>query len=621
MWVLETFYFQNFRQSYDTRVTNEAFLREGRLGKILLNNSMVSISEESHDRAIQDDCAESGDLGYGDFQNQFKIRAEITASTPTSIAITAIIGTPGENTVYRADHITDPNRSFYDLNYKAAPGEAVYIKYTAGSNTTAHVINVEVQGRFTTLSKVILKDGIAIDTKLSSINTKEVFEDPTGPNIEMAGKNPEITQYLPSKFRQSLYSTDLARRNSAFCTYIGRPFDVKGKRMVKYDSPRLLPRINITTEENNLYGDTGILDNKHGKGRWWEKPALLSVSNQQSISNQKVSIRFHGGTPGRKKNIESFRIYARKRFGVPTIKAAAITGKPAETDFKTLVLKYTFQSLRTRDIDFNPFIHSLALDIADQIGASVPRHHLANLTVNKQPKGLYLAMEHLSDRTIANWLGNDDFLTFTYKSTNSLEQSVPLFSFAKTILSTQGEDTLNQLKQTMDLNNVINSILTTAYIGDDDYCQGVELITEKKKVKHITSINWDLDHAFFSYKDEQPYINPDKFGFYPIKTRKKTLCVKQWIYGWTYLQSEKFRKLVRARMEDVLETVLSPYNAIKLLDYYKALDQAEFSSRYATPISELEDFLRQRAGILRQQLSDMERKAALVDITENLEGW
>jgi len=620
-WALEVFYFAEYRKTHNPQATNEAFLNEGRLGDILLDNAMLNISEDSYERAIQDDCAKTGDLSYGDFLHQFKIRAQITAPKPTPISLSAIIGTPAGSVTYTAKFVTDPKRSFYDLNYKAAPGESIYIKYAARANTEVTVVSAKIQARFTTLEKDILVDGTLIDTVLSSFNGKTEFDTPTGTGLLISGKKPEMTQYLPPEFRNAFYAAGLPRRESAFCTYVvNRPSAGKNSDEI-YDKPRLLPRVTINTEEDNLYGERGILNNKHGKGRWWEKPATLSVSNQHSIINQKVSLRFHGGGPGRKKTIESFRVYARKKFGASTINASAITGKQSTKNFKTLVFKYTFQSLATQDIDFNPFIHSLALDIADQIGAIVPRHHLVDLTINDQHKGLYLAMEHLSDRTIAKWLGHDDFYSYTYKASNTLQQSVPVFKVAGAIREATGEETLKTLEKYMDINNVLNSILLTAYIGDEDYCQGVELTTPRAGPYTITSINWDLDHAFFSSVDDQPHIDPNKYGFRPIRISKKTGCVKQWMFGWTYMHSAKFRALLRARMEELLETNFSPENAIKLLDYYKELDAAEFSGRYAERISELEVFLKQRGEILRKQLSTAEHEAETVDISQSMGRW
>jgi hypothetical protein len=332
-----------------------------------------------------------------------------------------------------------------------------------------------------------------------------------------------------------------------------------------------------------------------------------------------VGIRFHGGTPGRKKNIESFRIYARKRMGLSTINAEAVLGKPYNVDFKTLVFKYTFQSLRTQDIHFNPFVHSLALEVASRIGAIAPRFHLVDLTINKQKKGLFLAMEHLSRRTIEHWLKSDKFSTYSYKSHNSQEQAFPVFSIAKSILSAKGEESLVVLKKHMDLNNVLNSILLSAYIGDDDYCQGIEVITHNNNTQKLTSINWDLDHAFFSLENDQPFIDPDKYGFRPIAL-KKSSCVRQWMYGWTYIQSTRFRLLLRQRMETLLDTVLSEENAVKLLDYYKQLNQAEFSGKYSAPIAELEAFMLRRPDILRKQLTEMENNVQNITPAE-IHSW
>jgi hypothetical protein len=160
-----------------------------------------------------------------------------------------------------------------------------------------------------------------------------------------------------------------------------------------------------------------------------------------------------------------------------------------------------------------------------------------------------------------------------------------------------------------------------AFIGDDDYCQGVDLTTHENNIRAITSINWDLDHAFLSFVNDQPYVDPGKYGFRPIHVTKKSGCARQWMFGWTYLQSADLRKRLRYCMEEILDSGLSPENAVKLMDYYKALDKTEFSGRYTTQIAELEQFLRKRADELRKQLKKIELEAEQIDITKKIEGW
>ena len=368
-------------------------------------------------------------------------------------------------------------------------------------------------------------------------------------------------------------------------------------------------------DEEDLNGEDGILSNKTEKGKVWEVPAKLKISGMRARYYQTVGLRFHGGEPGRKKNIESFRIYARKEYGKSYLDTEPILGRKRSKEIKTLVLKYTYQAYRPQmGKNFNPFNYALALDVADAIGALVPSHNLVELFINNRSLGMYIAMEHLSDRSIRNWLDSTDFLTFHYKKINPEYNGNSLSVIVHQIRSKYGEDAFAEFARRYNVENVINSIILTSYIADDDYCQGVDILDNihDPAQTRITSINYDLDHAFIQYyRMKELRITANRKAFPHIKKGCSQPCFRSCVYAWVYSESATFRKLLRERLEYLLKNELSPESVNSMLDEYRRINAGYFQGAYEKPIAQLAKYARERPQILLNQLKKLENRTQL----------
>jgi hypothetical protein len=89
--------------------------------------------------------------------------------------------------------------------------------------------------------------------------------------------------------------------------------------------------------------------------------------------------------------------------------------------------------------------------------------------------------------------------------------------------------------------------------------------------------------------------------------------VRQWMYAWTYLQSETFRKLLRDSLEHLIEYDLSPENSVSLLENYKKINTLFFNGHYDHSIEDLENFLKTRPRELLRQLTNVEKRVASID--------
>lgn len=600
------FYFKPLREQVDSAAVSESVLRKGSLGKQLRAGGYLQPSADSAVAAQHDMCASNEELDGFDYHNTFRLRLKIHSNSAETVHIK--IELPEQKRYRRKEEafIVYPGKHYYSVNFVGEQAKALQVTITANPVEPIIISDMTVDGRFGR-QQTLLKDGALLAGQFNGPTTQATVTNIrqfTG--VQFTQTSPKLRLDIPTGIDKALYSGLFpGKKNHGYCRFVARTPSSLPKQAIQS-----LPLVNLQVDDEQLRGPEGIVSNKGGKGAAWEIPAELVATNSKAVINQSVGLRFHGGTPGRKKDIESFRVYARKRYGGTDLSPAALFGRTDSIGVKTVVFKYTYQVFFDVVQTFNPFIHALALDIADAVGALVPRHGLVNFQINGEPQGLFLAMEHPSNRTVAHWLGHRDFQTYVYKKGNLKPTQDRLFLLIGRIISKTGDDALKELQTYYDVDNVINSIILSAYIADDDYCQGVEVLTDTQHADttRITSINWDLDHAFIEFKGGQFFVRSDRLGFGLI-TPGKSACPRQWAYSWVYQQSAEFRRLIRQRFEQLINNELSPAAIDRQLDYYRLINDDVYQGKHAQAITDLKRFADQRPQYLLDQLSELENAA------------
>ena len=605
------FYFREARDKVDGFTVNEAFFRKGKLGDILKDNALIKTSAGTETLATNDLCAADGSIKGYDYHNTYRLRFKIHSNTLENVRVRIYFPEAKRYREVLAILNVQPGRQFYTVDFVAHKNKDFQVTLTPKIQSQMLVSDILVDGRYGRTQE-LLKDGRPIlggFEQSMAIVTSELNSNHKGVQFD-AGIN-QLTYSVQGGLGDALYSGVFpGKKNQGFCRYeafFPAPIDPVKQIVV--------PTVNLSVSDEYLYGETGIVDNKEGKGRIWEVPAEYSVQNKDYIQQQPVGLRFHGGTPGRKKNIESFRINARDAYGKSEIDSRPLFGRSRQLGMKGVVFKYTYQAYDLKKTIYNPYNHALALDIGDAVGALVPAHQLVDLNLNDQSYGLYLAMEHLSKRSIKHWTGRDDLVLYTYKKFNNEHQQFSLLFPIGQILKAKGDAALDLLLESYDLDNVLGSIMLSAYIADDDYCQGIDVIEEPRDSKPhlITNINWDLDHAFLFFKRGK-YSMPvqrkgigEAFDILKLNRRHEdSLCPRKWVLSHVYTESKKFRALVRDRLESLLENELSRESIVQMIAKYRAIDEVYYEGRNQKVIEEMEHYAKERPIVLRQAIDDLE---------------
>ena len=600
-------YFKDMRADYDGGAISEGFIRKGMLGKLLREGGYLGLSADSGKMVSDDLCATDEVLKGFDRHDLFRLRFSLHSSVIQDVNVTLYSGTDKQSVLFDQRVPVYPREESYHLYFNAEREEPLALRFSTSTRLTDPVFlgELAIDGQYGRTQPLLEEGEVLLGT--FSDNARVGLSMMNGGFRGIALDRPAmIIHYtLPGGVTPEMYSGVFpGKKNQGFCRYAA--VTQSGSR--KQPISELVPEVRIEMAPEYLSGDQGILSNRESKGRAWEVPAQVVIDNGEDAFRQSVGLRSHGGTKGRTKDYDSFRIYSRRAYGQRGLRADLLFENPGRADLHTLVLKYTYQVFGSHREEFNPFIHALALDVADHVGALVPRHGLVDLHVNDESRGLYLAMEHLSRRTVRRWLGRDNFRVYNYKKYNPQDEQEMFYLLLAQITSKQGEAALEALAHFYDIDNVINSIVLSAYIADDDYCQGLEIIDNIEDLPNatITSINWDLDHGFLKYEKSKFWITADRPAFWLIKPAVKTTCARKWAYSWVFSQSPTFRRMLRDRLEELFDDRLSPEGMAPLLDYYREVNLRYYGGRHDEAIRLLEDFIEQRPAVMRKLLDQLE---------------
>ena len=615
-------YLKDKRQALKGGSVNEAFLRKGSLGKILKDGGYLSISEDTTNLAMHGMCADDRELSGFDYHNTFRLRIKLKArkAEDLTVELRTKNATNNEYHIQQENIPVSPDHNYYAINFIFEPSKAIEISFKSNAKEGINIGEIIVDGRFGRSFTIMNRSRLEQGSLEYKINEK-IEIDPQHLKklqyyVTLGELIPEINVSVIKGLPQSFFSGVFpGKKHHGYCRYTANI----AKKRHTLDPNQVVPKVKLYVDHEQWFGQHGVINNKvRAHGRAWEIPAKVNIINQDKSIEQQVGLRFHGGIPARSARdyARNYRIYARGEYGNKHINSEILNGYDRGKGFKTIVFKNTYHANFFETLtEFNPFTHALALNVADKVGAIVPDHFMVDLYINDIQQQLFLGMEHLSERTVRNWLGHNNFSTYTYRNANTEQQENYLNYIVESVRAEKGEDAFKKLKQHFDINNVIGSIILNAYVANFDFCQGMEVfhnVDDGNENIKVTSINWDLDHSFMYEVGGKWYIKGDHIDFPMLNFDFKDNsvhgdCPRTLIYSWVYQESAEFRQLFRSRLEELLNATLS-YNGIdSILDHYRAINTFYYKGKHTTAIKDLENYAQARPAKLLEYLDRLEQ--------------
>ena len=624
--IVAVFLIQSFpKSSLIKESVNESVVFGSRVGKLLVKMNYLEPDKDSQSLSISGQCLKSGDITQAYKLNEVRLSLSLLTRENQTVSITVnkgnnsqqhLIDTKPGKTAYSIDFLL-PNLEVNDvLNIHINQLDDTIdwfigdISLSNENGTKIHLISNK-QNAANYLSD---KNLITIKPKIQANSFSFYGRKITTPFIQF-----KID--IEDSFLKLIRPIKLpGLKKNGPCSYVASEhshFESFSKN--EFNNADKIPVINLLVDDNYLTGEEGIYSNIKAKGRASEVPAKIEYISQSGLRVQNVGLRFHGGIHRRKPNaLRGYRIYARRAYGNSNIGLANDIFLDSDKKVKTLVLRSN-QAYGHLDADYgdfnrgyNPFNHILALEIGNKIGASVPRAQLVDFRINNEKQDLYLALDHLSDSLFEQSRKPGSFHIFNYKKENTPLVEELYFSVKREIRNSRGEAALETLKKYYDINNVINSIILSIYVVDDDYCQGVDIINldETGNIERIETINWDLDHAFIRFDRDQwrSSFNPEVAGGFRLidgRTFNRE-CHRQHTYRHVYRHSKEFRTMLRLRLEELFNNQLSEKELLTLLEKYIEIDNIYFNSKHKDLFTSFHKHFFIRPNIILNRLSNIE---------------
>lgn len=362
-----------------------------------------------------------------------------------------------------------------------------------------------------------------------------------------------------------------------------------------------LPVMSLSTNEEHLYGETGIYTNYNRSGPRWERPASVTYYNGADHFSIVAGIRIQGGNSVFMPK-KSFRLHFRGGYGASRLAATPFREGPAS--FKNLVLRSGYDDDITRfsgTMLRDPF----SAELWGRLGELATLSTFNVLLLNNNYWGIYNVRESINEYFVGDHLGISDFdlvrfqkygpdLKYgTWTEWNKLQQYFDTTDFTR-------PEAYAEVSTFMDLNSFLNLLSLVHCSQFRSWTWGAFMIKPEGGKWRWTI--WDTDRSYntLSWNGFTEYANTsaEKWpNFMPQKL----------------LQNGRFRNELINRNCDLLNTLFIPGNAIavydSLVDILRPGMEAEFErwnpgnfDRWDVNNESVRAFLRERPGYLYAQM-------------------
>ena len=380
-----------------------------------------------------------------------------------------------------------------------------------------------------------------------------------------------------------------------------------------------LPVFSLSTNEEHLYGPSGIYTNYWDAGPLWERPASFSYYGEEKQFTAIGGIRIQGGNSVFMPK-KAFRLHFRGGYGTSELQATPFDKGPAS--FKNLVLRSGYDddiSTPTGTLLRDPF----SSELWGKLGELATASDFGVLLLNNQYWGIYNIRESINEYFVEDHLGIQDFDLVRFQKWGAdlkygtMEEWNKLLTYFDSTDFTRPE-VYNEVSSFMDMNSLLNLLSLVHCSQFRSWTWGAFVI--KPRDGRWSWTIWDTDRSYntLSWNGFTEYANTsaEKWpNFIPQKL----------------IQNERFSHALINRNCDLLNSLFIPENAIGVYDSLVARISPEMDAeferwnpgnlgRWEQNNESIRNFLRQRPGYLYNQMKAYFGIADTVGVTIRIEG-
>ncbi len=277
---------------------------------------------------------------------------------------------------------------------------------------------------------------------------------------------------------------------------------------------RGFPIMSLWVEPDDLHDPvTGILANVRARGRAWERTGALSYFDDGELRfASSVGVRLHGGGSRITSEVQSFRVYFREEYGADAF-GEGLLFDGASDPLQRLILHNDVRRGLPRSREgrsataaerrrhrcrggrpgrlFWSFSNPLAYDIAERIGAIVPRTKPVRFFLNGKWQGVYVVTEYVD---VPN---NPVFFDAHFghaQFSADLAQMEELWAW---LVELEPPLTMHTISERINVENMTRWFLSVLYCATGDAFQGPgQFRDETLQRGEWFWINWDMDQSF-----------------------------------------------------------------------------------------------------------------------------
>ena len=380
-----------------------------------------------------------------------------------------------------------------------------------------------------------------------------------------------------------------------------------------------LPVVSLSTNEEHLYGPTGIYTNYYSGGPLWERPAAFSFYNNIQQFSAIGGIRIQGGNSVYMPK-KAFRLHFRGGYGSSRLEATPFDNGPVS--FKNLVLRSGYDddiSASNGTLLRDPFSNELW----GKLGEKATESDFGILLLNNNYWGIYNIRESINEYFIQDHMGIQDFDLIRFQKWGAdlkygtMDEWNKLVSYFDSTDFTRPE-AYEEVATFMDMNSLLNLLSLVHCSQFRSWTWGAFVV--KPQGGRWSWAIWDTDRSyntlswngFFEYAN----TNAEKWpNFIPQKL----------------ILNERFSRELINRNCDLLNSLFDTSYVLGVYDSLVAVVEPEMDAEYARwnpgnrgrweqNNESIRNFLRQRPGYLYNQMKAYFQIDDTISITLRIEG-
>lgn len=380
-----------------------------------------------------------------------------------------------------------------------------------------------------------------------------------------------------------------------------------------------LPVLSLSTNEEHLYGPTGIYTNYNNSGPLWERPASFSFYGDTKQFSSVTGIRIQGGNSVFMAK-KAFRLHFRGGYGSSVLDASPFDGGPPS--FKNLVLRSGYDddiTTSTGTLLRDPFSNELW----NKLGELATESDFGVLLLNNNYWGIYNLRESINEYFIGDNMGIQDFDLIRFQKWGAdlkygtMEEWNKLVSYFDSTDFTRPE-VYGEVSSFMDMNSLLN-LLSLVHCSQFRSWTWGAFVVKPRGGKWSWTI-WDTDRSYNTLSwngfSEYAYTYAEKWpNFIPQKL----------------IQNTQFSQALINRNCDLLNSLFDTSNIVAVYDSLVAVIEPEIAaeferwspgnlSRWEQNNESIRNFLRQRPAYLYDQMLSYFQLDDTIRISLRIEG-